>query len=422
MKLIVSHSQLRGITAAPPSKSHTHRAFILAALADGTSVVSSPLFGEDTNATLDAVEALGAEVSRTPENDTVTIRGGKLRPSAKIIDCKNSGTSIRILAGVAAQLAGTTSLTGDASLCSRPMKPLLDAFTELGVTVTSRDGCAPFSVTGPVSGAAVHIRGDISSQFISALLIGAPLSKNELSVHLTTLLTSRPYVEMTIAAMKEHGVSVVTTEDGFFVPKNQKYSPADARVGGDYSSAAFLFAAGALTGDVIVTNLYPKDPQGDKMFIDLLESLGAGVNRTSSGEVRVTKGPMHGADVNLADAPDLFPIAAVLATQCEGTTRLFGAAHLRFKESDRIKSTAMFLQSMGADITETEDGCIVNGPCALSGTNVTTFGDHRIMMAAAVAGLIADGDTVIDDAECCAVSYPNFVAAMQALGAHMRFA
>ncbi|MDU9376565.1 3-phosphoshikimate 1-carboxyvinyltransferase [Methanocorpusculaceae archaeon Sp1] len=418
MKLIVSHSKLRGIAAAPPSKSHTHRAFILAALAEGTSVVSSPLFGEDTTATLDAVEALGAGVSRA--KDSVIISGGALHPSVKIIDCKNSGTSIRILAGTAAQLHGTTSFTGDASLCSRPMKPLLDALAELGVAVSSQDGCAPFSVTGPVSGTAVHIRGDISSQFISALLIGAPLSKNELTVHLTTPLTSRPYVEMTIAAMEEHGVSVVTTDDGFFVPGNQNYLPADVRVGGDYSSAAFLFAAGALAGDVLVTNLDPRDPQGDKMFIDLLEKLGAGITRSSLGDVRAVKGTLHGTDVNLADAPDLFPIAAVLATQCEGNTRLFGAAHLRFKESDRIRSTALFLRSMGADITETDDGCIVNGPCTLSGANVTTFGDHRIMMAAAIAGLVAKGETVIDDAECCAVSYPNFVAEMQALGAQMR--
>ncbi len=419
MKLIVSPSEIHGAAAAPPSKSHTHRAFILASLAHGTSVVSSPLLGEDTSATLDAVSALGADVVCT--DNTVIIRGGALRPPADRIDCKNSGTSLRILAGVAAHLAGTTAFTGDSSLCSRPMKPLLDAFAALGAVVeTSREGCAPFNVTGPAHGDTVSIRGDVSSQFISALLIGAPLGGRRLSVHLTTPLTSRPYVEMTIAAMKAHGVEVITTQDGFFVPADQSYLPADSRVGGDYSSAAFLFAAGALSGDITVTNLDPKDPQGDKMFIDLLDNLGAVISRDESGTVRVVRGTLRGAEVNLSDAPDLFPIAAVLATQCAGTTRLFGAAHLRFKESDRIKSTALFLREMGADITETEDGCVVRGPCALSGANVTTFGDHRIMMAAAVAGLIADGETVIDDAGCCAVSYPDFVEVMQGLGARMR--
>lgn len=420
MMLAVQKSSLHGTVAAPPSKSHTHRAFILAALAKGESVVSSPLFGEDTCATLDAVASLGASVQRRGED--VVICGGSLSAPGKTIDCKNSGTSIRILAGVAAQLAGTTSFTGDASLCSRPMKPLLDALAELGVTVTAAEnGCAPFSVTGPASGSSVHIRGDISSQFISALLIGAPLGGRDLQIHLTTPLTSRPYVEMTIAAMRTCGVTVVTTEDGFLVPADQSYRPAPVRVGGDFSSAAFLFAAGALAGDVCVTNLDPADPQGDKMFIGLLESLGASVTHNPDGSVRLGSGALHAADVSLSDAPDLFPIAAVLATQCFGTTRLYGAAHLRFKESDRIKSTAQFLRDMGADITETDDGCIIRGPSPLHGAKVTTFGDHRIMMAAAVAGLIADGTTVIDDPGCCAVSYPAFVADMQALGADMRY-
>lgn len=420
MMLAVQRSALRGTAVAPPSKSHTHRAFILAALADGESVVSSPLLGEDTRATLDAIAALGAAVSH--RGDDVVIHGGCLHAPTEVIDCKNSGTSLRILAGVAGRISGTSSFTGDTSLCSRPMKPLLDALTDLGAEVCAADGgCAPFSVTGPATGGTVAIRGDISSQFISALLIGAPLGSRGLRIHLITPLTSCPYVEMTIAMMQNHGVSVTTTNDGFIVPAHKKYLPVSVRVGGDFSSAAFLFAAGALVGDVTVTNLAPSDPQGDKMFIDLLERLGTSVTRSMDGTVRVVRGELLAADVNFANAPDLFPIAAVLATQCRGTTRLYGAAHLRFKESNRIKSTALFLRDMGADITEIDDGCIIRGPCPLHGAKVTTFGDHRIMMAAAVAGFIADGTTVIDDPGCCAVSYPAFVADMQALGADMRY-
>lgn len=419
MKLVVSCSTVCGTAASPPSKSHTHRAFILAALANGRSQILSPLMGEDTCATLDALAALGAEVSISGES--VIIRGGELQAPAKPIDCKNSGTSIRILAAIAAQITGSTTLTGDASLCSRPMKPLLDALAELGAGVTAANGgFAPFTVTGPLTGDRVDIEGNISSQFISALLIASPLGKDGLAVHLTTPLTSRPYVEMTIAAMQNAGVTVTATADGFTVPAGQRYHASIVRVRGDYSSAAFLFAAGAVAGDVTVTNLDPTDPQGDKLFITLLEELGATVSRTD-GAVRVAKGLLRAAEVNLADAPDLFPIAAVLATQCAGTTRLYGAAHLRFKESDRIAVTARFLRDMGATITETDDGCIITGPCTLSGAKVTTFGDHRIMMAAAVAGIIADGETTIDDAGCCAVSYPAFVAEMQRLGADMRF-
>jgi len=268
-------------------------------------------------------------------------------------------------------------------------------------------------------GGDVHIRGDVSSQFISALLISAPLGKTDTNIHLTTSLTSKPYVNMTISAMKKHGVSVETIDDGYLVRSGQVYSPVDVQVGGDYSSAAFLFAAAALTGEITVSGLDPADPQGDQVVISILETFGAVVIRDGE-KVTVRKADLTSADIDLANAPDLFSIIAVLASQANGTSRLYGAAHLRFKESDRIMSTARFLRSMGADIQETEDGCIITGPANLSGANVTTFGDHRIMMAAAIAGLIADGQTIIDDAGCCAVSYPGFVRDMQRLGADMR--
>jgi len=420
MKLIVSRSQISGCVHAPPSKSHTHRAFLLAALAKGESVVLSPLLGEDTLATLDAIQALGAKICTA--DDRITILGGDLHaplPKGTFINCKNSGTSIRMLAGIASRLDGTTGFTGDSSLCSRPMKPLLDALSELGAGVASENGCAPFTITGPGSGGEVHIRGDVSSQFISALLISAPLGKTDTRIHLTTSLTSKPYVNMTISAMKKHGVSVETTDDGYLVRSGQVFSPVDVQVGGDYSSAAYLFAAAALTGEITVSGLDPTDPQGDQVVISILETFGAGVVREGEN-VTIKKANLKAADIDLADAPDLFPIIAVLASQAKGTSRLYGAAHLRFKESDRIMSTVLFLKSMGADISETEDGCIVTGPSRLSGANVTTFGDHRIMMASAVAGLIADGQTIIDDAGCNAVSYPGFVRDMQRIGADMR--
>ncbi len=177
--------------------------------------------------------------------------------------------------------------------------------------------------------------------------------------------------------------------------------------------------AAALAGEITVSGLDPADPQGDKVVISILETFGAGVVREGEN-VTIKKAALKAADIDLADAPDLFPIIAVLASQAKGTSRLYGAAHLRFKESDRIMSTVLFLRSMGADISETDDGCIVTGPSRLSGANVTTFGDHRIMMASAVAGLTADGTTTVDDPGCCAVSYPGFVKDMQKRGADMR--
>lgn len=413
MKLTVYKGNLEGTVHAPPSKSHTHRAYLLAALANGTSQVQSPLFGEDTNATLAAVQQLGASVTVGAEG--VTISGGNLHAAEEVIDCKNSGSSIRMLAGIAAQLSGTTAFTGDTSLCRRPMLPLLEALSSLGADVSSENGCAPFSVTGPAGGAEVAIQGDISSQFITALLLGAPLSPSGLTVRLTTPLASRPYVNMTISAMKKHGVLVEETADGFRVEPGQQYLPADGRVSGDYSSAAFILAAGALTGKVTVTGLEENDPQGDKAILDILSRFGAKVSR-SGDAVTVERGTLSGIEADLSDAPDLFPIVAVLGCAAEGTTRLYGAAHLAFKESNRLKTTAAFLSGMGADIEATEDGCIIQGGRPLHGAEITTLGDHRIAMSGAVAGLIAEGETVIDDISCADVSYPAFVSDLQTLG------
>ena len=413
MKLTVRKSSLNGTVQAPPSKSHTHRAYLLAALSKGVSSVRSPLIGEDTNATLDAVRALGAEV--TADGDTVFISGGNLHAAEEVVDCKNSGSSIRMLAGIAAGLSGKTAFTGDASLCKRPMLPLLSALEELGAAVESNEGCAPFSVTGPATGNAVSIRGDISSQFISALLLGAPLSPSGRTIHLTTPLASRPYVNMTISAMKKHGVTVEETENGFIVPAGQQYLAADGTVSGDYSSAAFILAAGALTGTVTVTGLEEHDPQGDKAVLDLLSRFGAKVSRTGDS-VTVEHGELSGIEADLSDAPDLFPIMAVVGCLAKGTTRLFGAAHLAFKESNRLETTAAFLKGMGADITATGDGCIIQGGRPLQGTVIETRGDHRIAMAGAVAALTAEGETVIDDISCADVSYPAFVSDLRKLG------
>ena len=338
MKLIVSSSRISGQVSAPPSKSHTHRAFLLAALAKGESVVLSPLLGEDTLATLDAVKALGAKVCRS--DDRITIMGGDLHaplPQGTFINCKNSGTSIRMLAGIASRLDGTTGFTGDSSLCSRPMKPLLDALSELGAEVTSENGCAPFTITGPASGGEVHIRGDVSSQFISALLISAPLGKTDTNIHLTTSLTSKPYVNMTISAMKKHGVSVETTDDGYLVRSGQVFSPVDVQVGGDYSSAAFLFAAAALTGEITVSGLDPADPQGDQVVISILETFGAVVIRDGE-KVTVRKADLTSADIDLANAPDLFPIIAVLAVAGKRHQQIIrsGPSQIQGKRPDHV--------------------------------------------------------------------------------------
>lgn len=416
MKVHISKSAVDGTVAAPPSKSYTHRAIILAGLARGESTLRRPLLSADTLATLHGMERFGTAVRRDGED--LVVRGGPLRPPAGEIDCANSGTTIRLLAGIASLLSTTVTLTGDSSLQQRPMRPLLSALTELGVSAASArgDGTAPLIIRGPNRGRWTHLKGDISSQFVSSLLISSALKELDTEIVLTTPLKSKPYVEVTMDMMSRFGGRCWETKNGYHVPGGQVYRPRELAIPGDFSSAAFPLVAGALAGRVTVTGLDPQDRQADRAVVEVLRDFGAKV--TWSGDaVTAERGELAGQEVNMGDCPDLFPALAVLATQAKGTTTLFNAEHLRHKESDRIRTTAAFLRSMGAEVEEREDGCVVRGPSVLKGRTVETMGDHRILMAAAVAGLVAEGTTTLNDGDAAAVSYPGFFTHLRAVGA-----
>jgi 3-phosphoshikimate 1-carboxyvinyltransferase len=418
MKLLVRPSDIEGTLSASPSKSYTHRAMVLALLGEGTSRLDNVLLGGDTLATLNAVRKLGGVVSF--EGERCIIEGGRLTCPDDVIDADNSGTTIRIVAGIASLLPCHTILTGDESIRRRPMQPLISALRELGVECHSSrgNGLAPLVVRGPNTGRETHIPGDISSQFISSLLISSPLKEVDTDIHITTELKSRPYVEITVDMMSRFGTNCSESDGTFHVPGGQSYRAQDYVVPGDFSSAAFPLAAGALAGRATVTNLDPKDRQGDRNFVDILKRFGADV-RQNDDAVTVGSAPLQGMDIDLADAPDLFPIVAVVASQAKGVSMITNAEHVRYKESDRIASTVKFLADMGADIEERKDGCRIRGPCRLKGTDVDPLADHRILMAASVAALVAEGETVIGNGDCFKISYPGFVRDMVLLGASM---
>lgn len=418
MRLEVRSSEATGTVRAPPSKSYTHRAIVLAALSRGDSMLRRPLLSGDTLATLRGMEQFGAIVRR--EGDDLMIRGGRLRAPSGPIDCGNSGTTLRLLTGIASLLKSDVVLTGDESLRTRPMKPLLAALNEMGVRVASasREGLPPITIRGPNNGRWTHIRGDVSSQFISSLLISSALKELDTEIVITTPLTSRPYVEITREMMARHDVTSAETKNGYRVLGGQTYRPRDHTIPGDYSSASFPLVAGALTGKVTVAGLDPDDRQGDRAVLDVLKRFGALVS-VKGDEATVERGALKGIEVDVGSMPDSFPVLAVLATQASGSTVLRNAKHLRFKESDRIATTVSFLTQMGADVEEREDGCVVRGPTRLRGRSIDPSGDHRILMAAAVAGLVADGRTTISDSDAYKVSYPGFVRDMRALGSSM---
>ena len=408
-----SGSSVKGIVTPPPSKSHTHRAFFLSSLSQDECRIYNSLNSQDTQATLSAVKAMGSKVRRSCCN--ILMKGSGLHAPSGVVDAENSGTTMRIFTGIASMFDVPVTITGDASLRTRPMGPLLDALTEMNVKCSSDNGTAPVTVCGPNRGGNVNILGSISSQFVSSLMITAPMLSDDTKIQINGNLSSRPYVDITKNMMERFGASVLFDKDRITVCGGTGYTGCDITVPSDLSSAAFPLTAGALSGSVTVRNIDMNDPQGDKRIVDILRDAGAHAD-VSGDEITSSPGELKGIDVNMGDIPDLFPIVAVLLSTAKGKSRLHGAPQLRFKESDRIGSTVSMLKALGAKIEGTDDGCVIEGVKRLNGGTIEHHGDHRILMAAAVASLVCKNEVTMNRSDCYAVSYPLFLEHMKRLG------
>ena len=422
MLLKIKPSKLSGEVVAPPSKSYTHRAFAIALLSRGESRITNPLIGLDTQATIDAVEMLGAKVSHSDETWVVDGTEGKLKPRGDLIDAKNSGTTIRIMSAIASLSHTSVRLTGDESIRKRPMGPLIEALAKLGAKAKCEgaQGRPPVVVGGGLLGGEVEITGAVSSQFISALLHACPYARGDVELAITEELRSKPYVEITLELLGAAGAKVKRDRDlaEFKIPGRQVFKALKLVVPGDFSSAAMVLGAAAVTGSTVrMGNLDVRGAQGDKRIVELLKEFGAEVKvREKTVEVSGT-GELNGIEADCGDNPDLVPIVSVLGAVADGKTRIMNVPHLRFKETDRLRALATELRKMGADVEELPDELRFQGVKQLRGARLTSYGDHRMAMAFAVAGLIAKGQTVVDGAESIPVSYPGFVEDMKKLGA-----
>lgn len=415
--------RLSGEVCAPPSKAYTQRMLIAAALSAGTSRISAPLCSEDTEATLRAVKALGARVAVA--EDCWTVTGAKpLKGAEEPVDCGDSGATLRFMVPVAALAVGSSMFVLGGSLEQRPVKPLLQSLKQLGAEarIQSRGGRTAVHVSGGgIAGGNASMRGDVSSQFVSGLMFACPKARADTAIALTTPLESKGYVQMTRQVLAEHSVKVAISKDfnRITIPAHQEYQPCAHRVPGDFSSAAFLLAAAAVTpSEVHVKNLDVETMQGDKAIIDVLKRMGV-KGKVCSGEVEIagSGSVLDALDVDARDVPDLVPVCAALACYARGTSVIHDAQRLRYKESDRLLSLYLELKKMGAAITMDQNSLAVEGPCALRGSVVNPHNDHRIAMACAVAALGASGETTIQDAECVRKSYPRFFHDLQVLGA-----
>ncbi|MEM3055151.1 MAG: 3-phosphoshikimate 1-carboxyvinyltransferase [Candidatus Bathyarchaeia archaeon] len=413
---------LSGEANAPPSKAYTHRMLIAALLSNGVSKIANYLVSDDTSATLHAIKALGAKVNQ--QGSLLEIEGAKtLRTPKRPINCGESGATLRFMIPVAALASKPVTFVMGQSLSKRPIKPLLQSLKQLGVNAYYSEE-KPSIVTvqgGGIEGGKTVLRGDISSQFISGLLFACPMAKRDTEIIVTTPLESKSYVQMTEEILSKHGVKVSISEDlrRILVPSNQTYTPCNHTVPGDFSSAAYLLAAAAVTSSKIrVTNLDYTARQGDKAILDILKQAGLKVI-VGEGFVEVEGKLQNAIEVDAKDVPDLVPACAAIACYTKGVSKIYNAKRLRYKESDRLASIYAELKKMGADIAMGEDSLTIKGPCQMHGAVIDPHKDHRIAMACAAAALGAEGKTKILNAECVRKSYPKFFRDLHLLGANI---
>ncbi len=391
----------------------------MASLSLGESLVENPLSSRDTIATFEACRAMGAGIAASGSGLVIT--GTEPRAASREVNVENSGTTLRFMTSAfALPPRGETVLTGDASVRRRPMQGLLDALGQLGARAraTAGNGCAPIVVEGGMRGGQARLQGDVSSQFVSSILISSPLAREDSSLTVVDPV-SRPYIDATLKLAELHGIRIRRDGYGRFeIQAAQQYRPADFAVPGDFSSAAFVMAAAALAGGKVeLLDLGSELPQADAAILEVLEDLGVGVERRpGSVVVDADGGALRGGSFYLADSPDLLPVLAALALKCEEPLTIGGVAHARLKETDRISVLAQELSKVGAKVEERADGMTIARPHEFTRSGLDAHDDHRMFMAFALASLLVPDGAPVTGVESLDVSYPGFLSDMERIG------
>jgi 3-phosphoshikimate 1-carboxyvinyltransferase len=413
MQVSIGRSEISGAVMAPSSKSYTIRSLMCAALAPGPSELVYPLAADDTEAASSVLNDIGVKVVRGEPSWGVS--GGSFHEPAGDLNCSESAATLRFMTAIAAAVPGISRLTAKPSLARRPIAPLIDALRQLHVECDQDTTNGIVKVRGGLlKGGSTMLPGNISSQYVTALLLLAPLMDNGVSILLTTPLESRPYVEMTIECLNRFGIQITPSADfRQFRIEKQTYKPARYVVEGDWSSISYWLALGAVAGNVEVTNIHSASLQGDKVLVDFVRAMEASVVATADS-VRVARSRLKGISANLTDCIDLLPTVAIIAALANGTTELTGIARGRLKESDRVASVRQELQKAGVTVTEQENRLTIVGGRP-RGSTFDSHGDHRIAMALSILGVVC-GDTVISGAECVAKTYPEYWETLKRLG------
>jgi 3-phosphoshikimate 1-carboxyvinyltransferase len=417
MKALISKSKIKGSVIAPSSKSYTIRALVCAALSDGRSEIISPLGSDDTEACQVILSKLGVRIEQ--DDTSWLVRGGNLHQPDSDLYCRESAATQRFMTAVCSTVTGICRLTAAPSLARRPVQPLIQPLRQLGVKCDYDETRSAITVNGGnLKGGLAELPGDISSQYVSALLFISPFAEKGMTIRLTTPLESRPYVSMTLDCLRKFGIEIETSgEMREYRTTRQTYRPANYTIEGDWSSASYLLAAGAVAGDIIIKGLNPESLQGDKVILDFLENMGASV-KISNDSISVKESALRAVKADLTDCIDLLPTMAALAAVAEGTSEFIGIARARIKESNRVSAVKAGLEKAGISVIEEKEKLIITGG-TLAGAVIDSNNDHRIAMAFSILGLKA-GNITIENAECVAKTFPEFWDILKHIGGRVK--
>ena len=417
MKASVSKSEVKGRVKAPSSKSCTLRGLTCAALAKGKSEIIHPLSSDDTEAAINVLTKIGVSVHQ--REDSWQVIGNNFHEPGADLFCGESAATLRFMTAICSLVPGKCRLIAGGSLSRRPVKPLVEALRQLGVKTSCKGEVAPVVVEGGrLKGGVTELPGDISSQFVSALLFISPFAEEGVKIRLTTPLESKPFVLMTLDCLEKFGIRVRPSEDlRQFEVSKQAYKPTNYKVEGDWTSASYFLALGAMSGEVEIENLNPESLQGDKMILDFLREMGTSVDiKRDSITLRSSK--LNAIKADLSDCIDLLPTMAVLAAVAEGVSEFVGIERARLKESNRVSAVKEGLERMGITVREDRNRITIVGSRP-EGATIDSKGDHRIAMAFGILGSSA-GETVVENAECVSKTFPQFWSVLKSIGGEVK--
>lgn len=413
MDIRVHLSHISGTVAAPPSKSLTQRAIAAGLLSSGTTVIRHPSFCNDSLAAMKMAEALGAHV--TSNADSISVQAG-LKPIYPVsLHCGESGLALRMFAPIASLLNPIVTITGEGSLAGRPVSMIADALSQLGVTVVTNAGYLPMKLMGKLTGRHAVIDGSSGSQLLTGLLMALPVLNSDSEI-IVENLKSKPYISLTLQLLSDFGVTIENHDfKRFFIPGNQVYTTHEYTVEGDWSGAAFLLVAGAITGEVMISNLNYESKQADRAVLDILNEAGVPVTVNKNG-VKATRSDLKAFTFDATDMPDLFPPLAALASYCSGVSRIKGVSRLAHKESNRAGAITEVLGAMNITARVEDDEMFIEGG-EVRGAVISSHNDHRIAMMTAVMALGGRGEVTVTGAEAVDKSFPDFFDVLAGLGA-----